>query len=589
MQWSTACLDWKDRIVQRRSLIPFDPLFPDEAAAALTVFKSLRIVDLPGMPTFGEVSDQWVFDFVAAIFGAYDARTGRRLINEFMLLISKKNTKSTIAAGIMMTALLRNWRHSAELLILAPTIEVANNSFVPARGMVRNDPELDALLHVIDNQRIIKHRTTEAELKIVAADADTVAGKKAAFVLRDELWRFGKKANAGAMFGEATGGQVSRHEGFTIDLTTHSDEPPAGVFKTRLEYARDVRDGVIEDKRFLPVLYEFPEEMIEAEAYLDPDNFYVTNPNLGRSVDADWLKRELGKAMRGDGEEDKQVFLAKHLNVEIGLRLRRDRWRGADFWQDAAFKPLRELDHLLDRSEVVVIGIDGGGLDDLAGFCVVGRDRRTKAWLYWCHAFAHRKVLQLRKEIAPLLLGFEKDGDLTFWGDEHAAPSNVVKLLDDEGDDDAPRHGTDEDIAAMVALCTRVRDSGLLPADHAIGTDPAGIGALIDALEGAGFTLSDGNKGDIAAVSQGAVSMFSAINTLERKLEAGTAAHGGTDMMNWCVGNAKAEQRGNSVIITKQAAGRAKIDPLIAALVATKLMERNPEAARAIDVMAMIG
>ena len=124
MEWTTSCPDWADRLKSGRSIVP-PPIFPEEAERALEVFKALRIVDAPGSPTFGEACAPWVFDLVASIFGAYDAESGRRLITEWFICIPKKNSKSTLAAGIMMTALILNWRESAEFAILAPTIEIA--------------------------------------------------------------------------------------------------------------------------------------------------------------------------------------------------------------------------------------------------------------------------------------------------------------------------------------------------------------------------------------------------------------------------------------------------------------------------------
>ncbi|WP_034658296.1 terminase large subunit [Chelativorans sp. J32] len=553
--WSTACLDWRERIVEGRSLIPFDPLFPDEAEAALAVFKSLRVVDLAGSPTFAECSDEWVFDFVRAIFGAYDHGTATRLIEEFFLLISKKNTKSTTAAGIMLTALIRNWRFSAELNILAPTIEVAKNSFEPARDMVFADPELNDLLHVQENFRTITHRRTNAKLKIVAADTETVGGKKAAFILVDELWMFGKRDGAGAMLQEATGGLVSRPEGFVIYLSTQSDEPPAGVFKEKLEYARDVRDGVIEDPRFLPVIYEHPPEMIEAEQHLDPKTFYMTNPNLGRSVRQEWLERKLQQIMKGEGEEgeDLQTFLAKHLNVEIGLRNRRDRWSGADFWLDAA-EPGLTLEGLMERCEVATIGIDGGGLDDLLGIAVIGREKGTRRWLVWSKAWAHPIVLKRRKEIAEQLRGFAKDGELVFC--------------------EKPT----QDLEEVVAICCQVRDAGLLPEKEGIGVDKLGLPALVDALIAAGFE-TDANGGTITGIGQGGF-LNDVIVGVARKLADGTLKHAGQALMAWAVGNAKEILKGSARAITKQVSGSAKIDPFIALLNAAKLMSRNPEAYR---------
>jgi len=545
MEWSTACPDWEQRLIDHESIIP-PPIFIEEAERALQIFKELRVPDLPGKPRMADCCDEWVLDYVRCIFGAYDAETGKQMIREFGLLISKKNTKSTIAAGIMLTALILCWREEEEHLILAPTKEVADNAFKPAAGMVRADEELSAMFHIQEHTRTITDRTTLNSLKVVAADTDTVSGKKSGKVLVDELWVFGKRANAESMFMEALGGQISREEGWVIYLTTQSDEPPAGVFKERLSYWRDVRDGKVVDCKTLGVLYEFPVRMVANKQYLNPENFYITNPNIGRSVSAEWLEDQLKKRL-GTSDGSLQKFLAKHLNIEIGLNLRTDRWAGADHWEAAGDKSLT-FDELLRRSEVIVVGIDGGGLDDLLGLSLIGRERETRRWLHWAHAWAHKIALDRRKDIVSNLRDFEADGDLT--------------IVERPGDD----------VLQVADIICEVRDAGLLPDKQAIGVDAAGIGDIVDELttEDRGITMEQ-----IVSISQG-WRLNGAIKTTERKVAGGEFVHGGTRLMAWCVGNARTVAVGNAIAINKQVSGSAKIDPLMATFDATTLIALNP-------------
>jgi len=552
-EWTTACPDWAARLRAGQTIIP-PPIFPEQAEQALAIFKQLKIVDAPGSPTFGESCAEWVFDLVRCIFGAYDAESGRRLIVEFFVLLPKKNSKSTVAAGIMMTALILNWRQSAEFSVLAPTVEVANNAYTPARDMVQKDDDLDALMHVQSHEKKITHRESQAILKVLAADQNTVGGKKSVGTLVDELHLFGKVAAAENMFREALGGLASRPEGFVIWLTTQSDEPPAGVFKQKLDYARDVRDGKIVDPAFVPIIFEHPPEMVASGECLLLENMAMVNPNIGFSVDRAFLEREFTKAQQA-GPESFRGFMAKHANVEIGLNLRSDRWAGAEFWESAVDRAIT-LDTLLERSEVAVIGIDGGGLDDLLGLSVLGRERDTGKWLLWCHAWAHKIALERRKEIAPRLLDFQREGDLT--------------IVAQPGDD----------VMAVADLICYVRDSGLLPDEKGIGVDAAGIGDVVDELitEARGIDMKQ-----IIAISQG-YRLNGAIKTTERKVAGRELLHGGRPMMAWCVGNARVEDKGNAILITKQASGKAKIDPLMSAFSAVSLMALNPVGAAAPEI-----
>lgn len=540
-EWTTACPDWESRIVNKQSLMPCKPLFPEVADIALKIFNELILVDVMDSPKMGEVTLDWVLEFVQAIFGAYDPIEKKRLIREFFLLISKKNTKSTIAAGIMMVALILNDRMSAELILLAPTKEVADNSFNPIRDFISADPELQEMFNVSEHTKTVTNLGTNAVLKVIAAESNATAGKKASIILIDEVWLFGKRANAASMFREAKGGLASRPEGCVIYLSTMSDEAPCGVFKQLLDYARDVRDGIKVDKQFLPLIYEFPKRMIEAGEHLNPDNFYITNPNLGASVDVTYLISEFNK-VRDAGEELLRDFLAKHLNVEIGMNLRANRWAGAEFWLQQSKK--FTIDKLIEQSDVITLGIDGGGLDDLLGFAVLGRHNKSRKWWLWNHAWCNSIAVERRKENAPKYKDYEAEGSLT-----------IVKHVG-------------EDIAQLAAIAKKCFDSGKL---DKIGLDPLGLGGLLDGLLGAGIPQEK-----MLAVAQG-FKLMGYIMTTERKLAEGNLYHAGQGLMTWCAGNARAVIKGNGMMISKQESGVGKIDPLIATFNAVALMSMNPE------------
>lgn len=543
--WDTSCPDWEDRILAGRPLVPELPLFEEEAERAVRIFRRLRLPDVIGNPPMAEASGEWFLPIVAALFGAYDVATNIRMIQEAFLLVPKKNGKSSYAAAIMVVALIVNRRPSAEFLLIAPTKEIANIAFRQARGIIKVDPELSKLLHPQDNLKTITHRMSGATLQIKAADTDVITGSKSTGILVDETHVFAKRANAAQIFVEIRGALAARPDGFMIQISTQSKDPPAGVFRSELNTARDVRDGKIR-LPLLPVIYELPDRIAKDGGWKDARYWPLINPNLDRSVSRDFLARELLKAER-EGPSALSLLASQHFNVEIGLSLRTDRWAGAGFWQACA-DPTLTFEALLERAEVIVAGVDGGGLDDLLSMSFLGRDRATRKWLLWGHSWVHESVLELRKSEASKLEDFAAAGELTIVPD------------------------MDEAFADLAERCKAVDEAGLL---DQIGMDPVGVGLIVDALAAAELAKDSLGKDRIVGVSQG-YKLQGAIKTAEVKLASGQLLHANQAIAAWAVGNAKVETKGNAITITKQASGTAKIDPLMSAFDAVALMSMNP-------------
>jgi len=550
---SFACPDWVERLKSGRSLVP-DLVLPNSAEGdrAVGIFNKLRLFDVTGTPTMAEASGEWFRRIVWVLFASLDPVTKARLIRELFLLVPKKNNKTTGGALLMLTALLMNERPRAPFLLTGPVQKTADDAFAAAEGAISLDNVLHKKLHVRDHLKTIVHRENGAKLEIMTFDPDIVTGKKVVGALVDEEHILGKMARAKKAMVQLRGGMMPFPEAFLAIITTQSDEAPAGVFKEDLTRAREIRDGKRTGK-LLPVLYEYPKEMQTdpAKPWRDPSNWHMVTPNLGRSIALDTLQQAFHDE-EANGESALRTWASQHLNVEIGLALMTDSWAGADYWEAAGDATLT-LEALLERCEVCVVGIDGGGLDDLLGLCVMGRERGTRRWLAWHRTWAHEIVLERRKEIAPRLLDFKAAGELSLV----AKPGKDVKEVAD--------------------IVCQVRDAGLLPEKHAIGVDGAGIGDIVDELTAPERGFEAGPDGHIVAISQG-WRLNGAIKTTERKLAGGEMLHGDQGLMAWCVGNAKVEDKGNAVSITKQVSGKAKIDPLMATFDAAYLMALNPAA-----------
>lgn len=550
MSIDLSCTDWIDRLTTGRSLVPDLALNQVQAARAVAVFNKLRLADVPGTPTLAEAGGDWFRDIVRALWGSLDPVTRARAIRELFLLVPKKNSKTTNGALMMLTALLLNERPNANFIMTAPVQDVAEIAFEAVHGAIALDPVLDKKLHVRAHLKTIVHRESKAELQIMTFDPSVLTGQKCHGVLIDELHVVAKMSKAPSALRQLRGGMLPFPEAFLAIITTQSEDQPTGIFRNELNKARRIRDGK-QPGAMLPVLYEFPAEIQRSpgaekgrELWRNPEIWHLVTPNAGKSIEIPRLVEEMQTAA-ATSDEELRAWCSQHLNIEIGLALSADGWPGADFWEDNADETMTTLDALLERSEVVTIGIDGGGLDDLLGVSVVGREIGTGRWLHWGHAWMHPIALERRKSEEQLYRDLEADGDLT--------------IVEEIGDDV-------EEVADVVEKCEK---AGLL---DELGVDSAGIGSIVDAI-----VARKVDESRIKSIPQG-WKLTGAIHTTERKLAGRALLHCGQRLFAWSAGNAKVEPRGNAIMITKQTAGRAKIDPLMSLFNAVALMSLNPKA-----------
>ena len=230
----------------------------------------------------------WQKAFVAAAFGFINKETGLRRFTKVLLIVARKNGKSTLAAAIGLYLMVMDGEPGAEIYSVATKYDQAKIVWLEAKRMIRKSPAL--------RKRI---KTLVAELqgpddsifKALGSDSDSLDGLNVHGALMDEVHAWMDQN----LFDVIADGMSAREEPMLFETST-AGTVREGVFDIEYDYAANVINGVegFEDDRILSFIYELDER----KEWTDPKCWPKANPGLGTIKDIGKLAEKVARAQR---------------------------------------------------------------------------------------------------------------------------------------------------------------------------------------------------------------------------------------------------------------------------------------------------
>jgi phage terminase large subunit-like protein len=225
--------------------------------------------------------------------------------------------------------------------------------------MVEAEPELERRCRIYGGNatagqsKSIAREEDHSYLRVISADAPGRHGGTTHMCLVDEL-HVQPNRDLVDVF-QTSFASSNRMQPLFICITTADYDRPS-ICNEKYEYACKVRDGIINDQTFLPVVYEVPRDA----DWRDESQWIKANPNLGVSVSLDYLRRECQRAKEIPAYEN--TFRRLHLNQKTSTA---DRLIQMNLW-DSLASPIN-LDALKGRE--CYPALDIGSTSDFTAFC----------------------------------------------------------------------------------------------------------------------------------------------------------------------------------------------------------------------------
>jgi len=229
--------------------------------------------------------------FIQALFGFKRKKNGFRRFRETLLLIARKNGKSTLLAALVLYMLVADGEGAAEIYAVATKKDQARKVFTEAVNMVKQSPELRAVLK--KRRSDIYFPLTSSSFEALASDYNTLDGLNSHFVVIDELQAIRSRELYEVMKQSIT----ARRQPIVAMITT-AGTVRASIFDDMYDYACRIADGEIEDDSFLPVLYELDER----SEWTDESCWQKANPGLDEIKSREQLRDFVERAKKNPAD-----------------------------------------------------------------------------------------------------------------------------------------------------------------------------------------------------------------------------------------------------------------------------------------------
>lgn len=316
------------------------------------------------------VLEPWQKFLVTNIFCLYRSDTKKRKYTQAHISVSRKNGKTSLAAVLGLFALIADGEPAASVIMAANSREQARIDFDAASAWARQlDPRRKSL-KVLRNEIVFEKNN--AKLKVISADATKLDGSNDSFIVVDEL----HEAPDSKLYDVLRSGQGFRQQPMIMSITTAGFR--IGGFCNLFEdYCKEVLQGVKQDDSLFALLYTLD----EGDDWTDPSVYPKSNPNLGITVNRDWLMAQVNQAKNSPSSE-------------VGVRTKNlNQWvSSSNVWipEHIIKNSMKKLDMSEFRNDnryIVYMGFDLAAVSDLTAFTImlVDPDEEKyyfKTWYY---------------------------------------------------------------------------------------------------------------------------------------------------------------------------------------------------------------